>query len=166
MASTTDDKGRWAMIGLSTGQWHFAVDAPGFVSTMADLPIRVAASPPLTFTLARELGPLPGALDKDVQQQIASANALRDEGRLDQAIAAYGDIRAKNPKLTAVSLVLGDAYRKKATEERDPAVRRTLLTQALTAYTDALKGDDTNERAKAAVDAARSDLGGSGGSIR
>jgi hypothetical protein len=39
-ASATDDKGRWAMIGLRSGTWRFIVEAPG-------LPLRgeVAMSP-------------------------------------------------------------------------------------------------------------------------
>jgi hypothetical protein len=166
MTSTTDDKGRWAMIGLSTGEWQFAVEAPGFVTATASVPVRVAASPPLTFTLARDPGPLPGALEKNVQQQIADANALRDSGRLDQALSAYDDIRSKNPKLTAINLVLGDTYRLKAAQERNPAARQTLLTHALTAYTDALKGDETNERAQAGIDATRGELGADQGPSR
>ena len=111
ITSTTDTKGRWAMIGLTSGEWRFTVEAPGFAPANAAVPIRVASGPPLTFTLARDLGPLPGALDKNIQQALTDASVLRDQGRFDQAIAAYEDIRSKNPKLTSVYLVLGDVYR-------------------------------------------------------
>jgi len=30
ITSTTDDKGRWAMIGLRTGTWTFVVESPGY----------------------------------------------------------------------------------------------------------------------------------------
>ena len=166
MTSTTDDKGRWAMIGLSTGEWRFSVEAPGFVTATANLPIRVAAAPPLTFTLARDPGPMPGALEKNIQQQIADANALRDGGRLDQALAAYDDIRSKNPKLTAINLVLGDTYRMKAAQERNSAARQTLLTHALTAYSDALRTDETNERAQAGITVTRGELAADQGPSR
>src|SRR5262245_44187492 len=46
ITSTTDARGRWAMIGLSSGEWRFFVEAPGFVPTNAALPIRVAGTPP------------------------------------------------------------------------------------------------------------------------
>lgn len=161
ITATTDDKGRWAIIGLASGEWRFIVEAPGFVTAAATFAIRIAAAPPMTFTLVRDPGPLPGALDKNIQQQISDANTLRDQGRLDQAIGAYDDIRAKNPKLTVVNMVLGDTYRQKAAQEHDPTARHTLLTRALTAYSDVLKSDGDNERAKAAIESTRTDLGGS-----
>ena len=66
ITSTTDDKGRWAMIGLRTGTWTVHVEAPGFTPVEATAPVRVAATPPMGFALARDPGPIPGALDKNV----------------------------------------------------------------------------------------------------
>jgi hypothetical protein len=159
ITSSTDAKGRWAMIGLSSGEWRFIVEAPGFVAARASAPIRVAGSPPMTFTLARDPGPLPGALDKNIQQLITDANSLRDQGRYDQAIAAYDEIRAKNPKLTVVNLVLAETYQQKAAQERDPAARRTLLTLAANSYTEVLKSDAANDRAKAGLASTRTEVG-------
>ena len=154
-ASATDDKGRFAMIGLRSGTWRFIVEAPGYFPVETPVPVRVAASPPLTFTLARDPGPIPDALDRNIEQLIHDAATLRDQGRLDQALAAYQDIRAKNPKLTSVNMVIGDLYRRKATQEKDPAARQALLRQALDAYDVVLKADATNERALAESAAVR-----------
>ena len=154
-ASATDDKGRWAMIGLRSGTWRFIVEAPGYFTVETPVPVRVAASPPLTFTLARDPGPIPNALDRNIEQLIQEAATLRDQGRIDQALAAYQDIRAKNPKLTSVNLVIGDLYRRKAAQEKDPAARQALLRQALEAYDLLLKTDATNERALAESAAVR-----------
>jgi len=158
ITSTTDTKGRWAMIGLTSGEWRFTVEAPGFAPANAAVPIRVARGPPLTFTLARDLGPLPGALDKNIQQALTDASVLRDQGRFDQAIAAYEDIRSKNPKLTSVYLVLGDVYRQKAAQQNDAASRQTLLNQAVSSYTEMLKSDAENEHAKAGLESIRAEL--------
>lgn len=155
VTSTTDDKGRWAMIGLATGQWRFTVEAPGYLAQDVAVPVRSAGTPPLTFVLPRDPGPIPGALDKNIQQQIAEANALRDQGRLDQAIAAYQDIRARNDKLSTIHLLLADAYRRKADAEADPAARRSLLQQAANAYDELLKTDAGNERARSGLDSVR-----------
>jgi hypothetical protein len=160
ITSSTDAKGRWAMIGLSSGAWHFEVEAPGFFSVGSDLPVRVAGTPPLTFTLTRDPGPIPGALDKKIDEQLKDANALRDQGRLDQAIAAYQDIRIKNPKLTAINLVIGDAYRRKAAQEKDPAARRALLEIAANTYGELLKADGDNERAKLELESTRNEAAG------
>jgi hypothetical protein len=158
ITSTTDAKGRWAMIGLVSGEWRFTVEAEGFSPATAAVPVRVAGGPPLTFTLARELGPLPGALDKNIQQELTDAAALRDQGRFDQAIAAYEDIRSRNSKLTSVHLMLGDVYRQKAAQQRDAAARQTLLNQALSSYAEMLKSDADNDRAKAGVESTRAEL--------
>ena len=73
---------------------------------------------------------------------------MRDAGRLDQAIAAYQDIRTRNPKLTSLNLVIGDLYRRKAMQENDPGAKQNLYRQALDAYDQILKSDATNERAR------------------
>jgi len=148
-ASATDDRGRWAMIGLRSGTWHFTVEAPGYFTVETNAPVRVAAAPPMQFALAKDPGPIPDALDRNIQQLIEDAASMREAGRIDQALAAYQDIRTRNPKLTSVNLVIGDLYRRKATQETDPGARQNLYRQALDAYDLMLKSDATNERALA-----------------
>jgi hypothetical protein len=157
ITSTTDDKGRWAMIGLRTGTWTFVVESPGFAKQEAQWPVRVAGTVPMHFVLARDLGPLPGALTKNIQQQLAAANALRDKGQLDQALVAYEQIRDQNPKLTAVNLVVGNVYRKKAALETDPAARRVLFDRAIASYTTMLSDESSVERAKAEIESTRTE---------
>jgi hypothetical protein len=160
ITSATDDKGRWAMIGLAIGQWQFSVEAEGYVSQSTTAPVRVAAPPSLGFVLIRDIGPMPGALDKNIAQQVTDANTLRDQGRIDQALSAYQEIRNKNPRLSSINVVLGDTYRKKASTERDPAARNALLEKAISSYTDALKDDAGNEVAKAELASTRTELSG------
>jgi hypothetical protein len=154
-ASATDDKGRWAMIGLRSGSWRFIVEAPGYEKVETPINVRVAAAPPLAFTLARDPGPIPNALDRNIHQLIQEAATLRDQGRLDQALTAYQDIRARNPKLTAVNFVIADLFRRKAAQENDPAARQALFRQALDTYDLLLKSDETNARALAESAAVR-----------
>jgi tetratricopeptide (TPR) repeat protein len=161
ITSSTDDKGRWAMIGLRTGTWSFVAEAPGFAPQQAQWPVRVAGTAPMHFVLARDLGPIPGALAKNIQQQLVAANALRDKGQLDQALAAYEQIRDQNPKLTAVNLVVGGVYRKKAALESDPSARRALFDRAIASYTAMLTDETANERAKAEIESTRSEAAAS-----
>jgi hypothetical protein len=137
------------MIGLRSGTWRFTVEAPGYFSVETSAPVRVAASAPMQFALLKDPGPIPNALDRNIQQLIQDATSHRDAGRIDQALAAYQDIRTKNPKLTAVNLVIGDLYRRKAIQESDASARQNLYRQALDAYDLMLKSDATNERALA-----------------
>src|SRR5262245_18596258 len=157
ITSTTDDKGRWAMIGLRTGTWNFVVESPGYSKQDAQWPVRVAGTAPMHFVRARDLGPIPGALTKNIQQQLAAANALRDKGQLHQALAAYEQIRDQNPKLTAVNLVVGNVYRKKAALEADPAARRVLFDRAIASYTTMLSDESSSERAKAEIESTRTE---------
>ncbi len=157
IVSIADDKGRFAMVGLRTGNWTFAAEAEGFVPFQATAAMRVAGVPPLNFTLGRDLGPIPDSLTKNILEQVTAANTLRDEGRLDQAIAAYRDIRSKNPKLTSLSFVMAGAYRKKAAAEADPAARLALLDLAIKSYGEVLDADAANDRAKSEMEATRSE---------
>jgi hypothetical protein len=158
-ASATDDKGRFAMIGLKTGTWKFIVEAPGYAKVEGSVPVRVSSSAPLAFTMARDPGPIPNALDRNIQQQIQDAATAREAGRLDQALTAYQDIRTRNPKLTSVNLVIADIYRAKAQQEPDPTTKQALLRQALDSYDLMLKSDATNERALSESNAVRAAVG-------
>jgi hypothetical protein len=159
LVSTSDDKGRFGMIGLRTGTWRFLVDAPGFFRLDVNAPVRVGNSAPMQFALAKDPGPVPNALEKNVQQRLLDAATMRDGGQLDQALAAYQDIYAKNPKLTSVHFVVADVYRRKAAQTTDASARRALLDRAADAYTEVLKADDTNERARTELAAVRSSGG-------
>jgi hypothetical protein len=139
--STTDDKGRWVMLGLRIGpNWRFIAEAPGFLPVEGTAQVRSTIGQPIRLVLRNDPGPPPGALVKDIQEQVAAADTLRDQGRYDLALAAYESIHAKNPKLTAINLVIADVYRRKAAQERDESARRTLLERA-----------DAAERAAAAA---------------
>jgi hypothetical protein len=157
ITSATDDKGRFAMIGLRSGTWKFIAEAPGHLKVEATSIARSANNPPLNFTLSRDPGPIPNALVVNVQQQIAAANALRDDGRYDQALAAYQDIRAKNPKLSYVGLVIAGLYRERAAKETNPAARKALLELAISSYDEVLKADAANERAVAELATTRAE---------
>jgi predicted Zn-dependent protease len=148
--ATTDDKGRWSIIGLRSGPWKFTAEAPGFQAQGGTANVRTigAPNPPLEFTLAPGVPAGPAGLSKEIQAELKTADDLRTAGQLDQAIAAYQGIKAKNPSLTMINMVIGSAYRQKAAKESDKAARQASLQQALAAYEEMLKADPNSERAK------------------
>jgi tetratricopeptide (TPR) repeat protein len=158
ITSTTDDRGRWAMIGLRSGSWTFIVEAPGYAPVEATATMRVAGTPPMTFTLARDPGPIPGALDKAILQQVSAANALRDRGQFEQALAAYEQIRELNPKLTSITMMVAGVYRQQAAAQTDSAARRTLLERAIATYGELVNDESTGERAKAEIENTRAEV--------
>jgi tetratricopeptide (TPR) repeat protein len=158
ITSTTDDKGRWAMIGLKSATWTFIAEAPGFNPVQATALMRVAGTSPMGFTLARDPGPIPGALGKDVLLQVGAANALRDRGQYDQALAAYQQLREQNPKLTSLNMVVAGVYRTQAAAQSDPAARRALLERAIAAYSQLPSNDANSERARAELETTRAEV--------
>jgi tetratricopeptide (TPR) repeat protein len=148
ITSTTDDKGRFAMIGVRTGRWVIVAEAPNFLPLQGAADVSSSNLPVLQLTLQRDPGPMPGALVKTIAEDVAAAEALRKAGRYDDAIAAFQSIQSKNTRLTTVNLMLATLYREKAAQERDAIAKQTLLNRAIGAYTDLLKSDDTNARAR------------------
>ena len=148
ITSTTDDKGRFAMIGLRSGPWKIVVEAPNFLPLDGQATVSAGVSPVLALVLQRDPGPMPGALVKSIGDDVNGAEALRKAGRYDDAIAAYQAIQSKNARLTSVSLMLATLYREKAQQEKDSAARKALLSRAIAAYGDMLKSDETNVRAR------------------
>jgi tetratricopeptide (TPR) repeat protein len=148
ITSTTDDKGRFAMIGVRSGRWGIVAEAPNFLPLQGAADVSSSNTPVLVLTLQRDPGPMPGALSKTISEDIAAAEALRQAGRYDDAIAAYQSIQSKNARLTSVNLMLATLYREKAAQEKDAVAKQALLGRAMTEYSDLLKSDETNARAR------------------
>ncbi|MEQ1758334.1 MAG: carboxypeptidase regulatory-like domain-containing protein [Vicinamibacterales bacterium] len=149
LTSTTDDKGRFGMIGLKAGVWTFIAAAPGFEPAGGTAPIRSSTvGPPLRFVIQQTPEVIPGALSKDIADQVSAANTLRAQGRFDQAIIAYQAIQSKNPKITSINVVLGDAFRQQAEREQNQETRQSLYSRAIQSYSEAVKADDASERVR------------------
>jgi Flp pilus assembly protein TadD len=144
--ATTDDKGRFSVIGLRQGQWTFTAQAPGFMPESGRLRVQTIGTPnpPLTFTLKKGgAGPasaLGNAAAKDIQADLALAEADYNTGKFDDAITKYRAIMAKAPALSVINLQIAAAYRNK--KEYD---------NAITAYNELLKTDPNNEKAKIGI---------------
>jgi tetratricopeptide (TPR) repeat protein len=148
ITSTTDDKGRFAMIGVRSGRWVIVAEAPNFIALQGTSDVSSSVTPVLALTLQRDPGPMPGALSKAITDELTAAEALRTAGRYDEALTAYQAIQSKNARLTTVGLMIATLYREKAAQEKDATARQALLGRAITAYNDFLKSDDTNLRAR------------------
>ena len=145
--ATTDDKGRFSIIGLRTGPWTFTAQAPGFAPESGRLSVQTigAPNPPLTFTLKKGATPGPasalGSLAaKDLQAELATADQLYNAQKWDEAITAYRGIMAKAPALSVINLQIAAVYRNK--KEYD---------NAIAAYTELLKVDPNNDKAKIGI---------------
>jgi tetratricopeptide (TPR) repeat protein len=139
--ATSDDRGRFAIIGLKSGEWSIVAQAPGFLADAGRVVVRVAAPATPTFTLRRAPQPPPSALGsvgaKDLQSELRMADQQYNAQQWDQAIASYKSILAKTPALSVINLQIGSAYRSKKDYDN-----------AIGAYNEMLKADPSSGRAR------------------
>jgi tetratricopeptide (TPR) repeat protein len=115
--ASTDDKGRFNLIGLRPGQWTFTAEAPGYESQAASLRVQAQGMPtqPLLFSLTKTFGgpieALGSVAPKDLQAELAEADQLFNSGELADAVSAYRRILQRIPALSAINLQLGAIYR-------------------------------------------------------
>jgi tetratricopeptide (TPR) repeat protein len=142
--ATSDDRGRFAVIGLKAGEWSLVAQAPGFQAEVARLQVRSTTPSGPALTLRRAPQAPASALGtvgiKDLQADLRAADQQFSAQQWDQAIASYKAIVARAPALSVVNLQVGAAYRNK--KDYDNAVA---------AYNDLLKADPNNEKARVAL---------------
>lgn len=141
--SSTDERGRFAIIGLKSGLWTFRAGAPEHTADGGELNVRAGVNPRLTFTLERLVAP-PSALGslapKDLQEALARADALYNNQRWDDAIEEYREILERSPSLSVINLQIAAAYRSKKA-----------FDNAIAAYNNLLKVDPDNDKAKVGI---------------
>jgi Tfp pilus assembly protein PilF len=113
--ATTDDKGRYSIIGLRSGQWKITASAPGFQSFGGVVPVRTigAPNPPIDFNLLPGAPAGPPGLPKEIVAEVEAAEAKFQAKDYDGAIAAYSALLAKAPKLTRLNVAIARSYRAK-----------------------------------------------------
>ena len=142
LTAATDDKGRFAIIGLARGEWMFTAEAPGFQAQFNELNIQRIGTPnpPLVFTLQKAVVRPPAGVEgvsaKDLQQQLAAADALYQQQKFEDAVGIYRTILASAPSLAVVNLQIAAAYR-----------NMKQYDMAIATYNELLKAEPENQKA-------------------
>ena len=150
LTSATDDRGRFVFVVTRSGEWRLTFEAPGFDPQTIPLSVRLGgAAPNLDVKLDRRespeaFGALAGVDSKALSAQLAAAATLYDEGRHDQALAAYREIKARAPALSLVNVQIGNSY-----------LAKQAYGEAEAAYQEALKSDEADSNALFAMGALR-----------
>jgi tetratricopeptide (TPR) repeat protein len=133
LTTASDDRGRFVFVVSRSGEWRLTFEAPGFDTMTLPLAIRLTGpAPNLDIKLERRetpeaFGALAGVDSKSLSAQLAAAAVLYDEGRHDQAIAAYREIKTRAPALTLVNVQIGNSYlAKKSYAEAEAAFQEVL----------------------------------------
>ena len=139
--ATSDERGRFAVLGLKAGEWSIVAQAPGFIPDATRVLVRVTTPVAPVFTLRRAPLPPPSILGnvgaKDLQSELKNADQQFEAQQWDQAIATYKNVLGRAPALTVLDLQIGAAYRNKKDYEN-----------AIAAYNDLLKSDPASEKAR------------------
>ena len=147
--STTNNSGRFSVIGLNPGEWLIVIRADGFEPVQNRVDV-ARTSTTVQFTMKTDLfnppappaGVLAGLTTNELVGSLEEAERLFDRGEYDAAIDAYRSIIQRAPALTSLSLQIGHAFR----EKQEP-------NEALAAYRTVLEADPSNVQARAAIDA-------------
>jgi tetratricopeptide (TPR) repeat protein len=151
--ASTDEKGRFTMIGLRNGQWRLIASAPGYLAEAGVVQLRTGnnANAPVLIAIRRSgigMGPLGSISAKELQSELGAADALFNQKRWDEAVAAYRALLAKAPSITAINLQIGAAYRGKGDYDA-----------AILAYRDMLRLDADSEKARIGIGMAHTEKG-------
>jgi Flp pilus assembly protein TadD len=143
--ATTDEKGRFTIIGLRAGNWRFFAQAPGFAPEGGQMAVRSGGpNPPIAFALRRTgpgwTGAMAGISAKEIQTDLNAADALFNQKKWDEAITAYRAIVSRTPALSVINLQIAAAHRNK----RD-------WDGAVAAYNALLAVDPNNEKARIGI---------------
>ena len=148
--TTTNDAGRFSFIGLQRGRWLFLIRQRGYEPVQGFANVRGSGTARVNFVMetdplhppAPSTGVLANLRGDELQEALDAADALYDNGDYDAAIDAYEAVLVSVPRLTAVHVQIGHAYREKNDLER-----------ALAAYRAVPAGDPASVEAQGAIEA-------------
>jgi tetratricopeptide (TPR) repeat protein len=141
LTTTTDSKGRFAILGLRSGSWSFTVAAAGYTPKTGSF--QFSALKGFFLTVAIQKGgknAIFAVSSKELEGMLSKADAMFEAKQYDQALVAYKAILEKVPTLSSVNIPIAQVYR--ALKDND---------SAMAAYKTVLEADPDNDRAKAGL---------------
>jgi len=124
--TTTDSSGKWAVLGLSSGQWNIDVEAKGYVTRQGSIglaenqrvpPLKTELEPQAAAAKAEEAAPsveqvkIGGqVVSKDIADAVEAGNAALGAKNYKEAVAAYEKAVAALPGFMPLKFALARAY--------------------------------------------------------
>jgi Flp pilus assembly protein TadD len=114
--AVSDEKGRFAVLGLRAGNWMVTVSAPSYATVRGTARIQsFGNNPPLAISLQSAPQSSPSVFDgvdpAALQRELDAAEQALNESRYADAIAAYTAIAEKVPSLTLAVVQVARAQR-------------------------------------------------------
>ena len=148
--TTTNDSGRFSLIGLQRGRWLFLIRQRGYEPVQGFANVRGSGTGRVNFVMetdplhppAPSTGVLANLRGDELEEALDAADALYDRGDYDDAIDAYESVLVSVPGLTGLHVQIGHAYRQKNDFNR-----------ALAAYRAVPASDPASVEAQGAIEA-------------
>ena len=148
LEGTTDKKGHFAVAGMGSGPWRITVTKEGYVSAYTDMQVsQLKTNPPLALTMQKVAGAQGLRTEEESRSLLDQGNALLEEGKFDEALAAFEQFLAKYPEIYAARLNVATAYLKKGDLDRAESEFRGVLAKVVEVHGEAAKDKTTSLRA-------------------
>jgi tetratricopeptide (TPR) repeat protein len=148
LEGTTDKKGHFAVAGMGSGPWRITVTKEGYVSAYTDRQVsQLKTNPPLALTMQKVAGAQGLRTEEESRSLLDQGNALLEEGKFDEALAAFEQFLAKYPEIYAARLNVATAYLKKGDLDRAESEFRGVLAKVVEVHGEAAKDKTTSLRA-------------------
>lgn len=144
----SDDKGRFAIVGLGTGTWRVSASAEGYQSASIEMSVRqLSQNPPITFTLKKLSGMAAFAADKGALALFDQGNVLFGQGDYDGALKIFEEFVAKYPDVYQAHLNIATCYLKKDELDKAESEFQLVLNKVMETHGDLKKDVDASLRA-------------------
>lgn len=123
----SNKKGRWSIMGLSSGDWRVTASAEGYIPTYSDVNVsQININPKITLTL-KKVKPSESSIIEDEASLalLDQASQLFDQEKYTEAIDFCREFLEKNPQAYQAHLNIGDCYREMG--ELDKAIAEYTL---------------------------------------
>lgn len=115
----TNAKGEWQANMIRGGDWYIDFSKTGY--EVKKISVRVTEGQTRGPVIETKLKKLEGlVITKEVLDQLEKGNKLFDEGKIDEAMAVYSDLLAKNPEAYVINYSIGNCFFAK--EDYDKAI--------------------------------------------
>ena len=130
--ATTDEDGKFAMMGFRGGGWTFTVTAEGHLTQADTLPIKgISKNAPITIALDKMRKGT--ATSEGAGDLLTEANEFYHQENYDEALAKYLELLEENPGLYQIHANVGNVY-----------TRQDKLEEALAEYQIVLAEDSSH----------------------
>jgi tetratricopeptide (TPR) repeat protein len=123
--------GKWAIIGIGTGNWTITASAKGYLPVSVSVSVKqLERNAAINITLDKQAGGSGVVQDESSFEALEQANGFYNDGKYDTALVMYEEFLSKNPGAYQVQLNIGDCYREKGEYDKAVEIYDKLVEQS------------------------------------